>query len=467
MAFVFLMAKNTLLLKHTTMKKLKSILVVVLLIAANSLFAQKKPNEYLGLPGDNLNLYAVMDIFQNSETIEAFERSLNDPDKTINNLDLNDNKLVDYIMVYDYVEGNVHTIVLRVALNQTEQQDVAVFTVQQFNDGTVQIQLIGDEALYGPNYIIEPIYAETANPGYSGNAYQAQASTVVTTTYYEVASWPVIVYLYEPAYTPWSSAWYWDFYPSYWHPWAPHYWHFYYGYHSHWHSHYYAYYRPWRYYRCNRYRDVYLVNTRNYSRTVTNNVNSGQYKETYSKPERVRDGENLFAQKYPNGVPKPNRERIDNNRVEQDRPNLNQGVNNNESRPIREQERDANKNPTRQNMGSAKPKEVQSGVREDMGSSAGKERPKEILNRPPQRENIAKQPQRPSQNESARPAKQPQRPSQNTVKPPRQQQKPVRSESPKPKVEKQSKPVQKTQQSESKKEKTGNSEKTVKGRRSF
>ncbi len=41
-------------------------------------------------------------------------------------------------------------------LSQNEAQDVAVFTVQRFSDGEVQIQLTGDEDLYGKNYIIEP-----------------------------------------------------------------------------------------------------------------------------------------------------------------------------------------------------------------------------------------------------------------------------------------------------------------------
>jgi hypothetical protein len=60
--------------------------------------------------------------------------------------------------------------VLRVALSRNETQDVAVFTVEQLRDGSVQIQLIGDEALYGRNYIVEPIYDETPNPGYTGRS---------------------------------------------------------------------------------------------------------------------------------------------------------------------------------------------------------------------------------------------------------------------------------------------------------
>jgi hypothetical protein len=89
--------------------------------------AQDNPEEYLGLPGDNLNLYAVMDLFQKSETLEGFERDLNAENARINNLDLNGDNLVDYIMVSDYVDGNVHNIVLRVALNQNENQDVAAY----------------------------------------------------------------------------------------------------------------------------------------------------------------------------------------------------------------------------------------------------------------------------------------------------------------------------------------------------
>jgi len=43
----------------------------------------------LGLPGDNLDLVAVLDLFQKSKTIEDFEKSLNEEKTGINNLDLN------------------------------------------------------------------------------------------------------------------------------------------------------------------------------------------------------------------------------------------------------------------------------------------------------------------------------------------------------------------------------------------
>jgi hypothetical protein len=290
------------------MKKLISFLVLVLLLAgARPLAAQDWPEEYLGLPGDNLNLYAVMNLFQESETLEGFERSLNDPKTMINNLDLNGNNLVDYIQVNNYVDDNFHSIVLQVALNQNEYQDVAVFTVEKLRDGSVQIQLIGDEALYGPNYIIEPIYTETANPGYVGNVKHQKVKTrrnvtVVRTTYYEVASWPVITYIYRPSYRVYRSSWGWGYYPSYWAPWAPSYWHYYYGYHYNHYNHYYAYYRPWNHYRCDRYHTVYHRSMRNYSPTVVVNINKGSYKNTYSRPDKRKEGEVLYAQRRASGA---------------------------------------------------------------------------------------------------------------------------------------------------------------------
>ena len=53
----------------------------------------------LGLPGENLNLYAVLDIFQKSPTLVAFEKSINDKETNINNLDLNNDRAIDYINV--------------------------------------------------------------------------------------------------------------------------------------------------------------------------------------------------------------------------------------------------------------------------------------------------------------------------------------------------------------------------------
>ena len=283
------------------MKKLILTSIFALLVAAGaSAIPQDYPEEYLGLPGDNLNLYATMKLFQESETLEGFERNLNSENSRINNLDLNGDNLIDYITVHDFVDGDVHSIVLRVALNRNEFQDVAVFTVQKFSDGSAQIQLVGDEELYGSNYIIEPIYDETPNPGYTGSPSRRTTVTVVRTTPYEVALWPVVRYIYMPNYVMWRSSWYWGYYPSYWNPWRPYYWHYYYGYHYNWYHHYYNHYRHWDHYRYARYNDYYYRSVRAHSPYVSQRIKEGNYRNTYSRPEQRREGEALFTKANPN-----------------------------------------------------------------------------------------------------------------------------------------------------------------------
>jgi hypothetical protein len=300
--FCYTLSEEQILLKLTEMKTLiiTSILAVLIATGAEAM-VQNRTDDYLGLPGDNLNLYAVMKLFQESETLEAFERSLNDENSRINNLDLNGDNMVDYITVNDYVDGDVHNIVLRTALNRNDNQDVAVFTVQRFRDGAVQIQLIGDEALYGKNYIIEPIdnsnYAETPNPGYTGRP--ASPTTVVrTTVVFEVAAWPLVRFIYNPGYVVWHSSWYWGYYPVYWNPWRPYYWHFYYGYHYNWHHHYYSHYRHWGHHRYARYNDFYYRGIRAHSPYVRARIRDGHYRYTYSRPELRREGEALYSKTY-------------------------------------------------------------------------------------------------------------------------------------------------------------------------
>lgn len=262
--------------------------------------AQNYSDEYLGLPGDNLNLYAVMKLFQESQTLEGFERTLNDENSRINNLDLNGDNLIDYITVTDYVDGDVHNIVLRAALNRNENQDVAVFTVQRFRDGSAQIQLVGDEALYGRNYIIEPYYddnyGETPNPGYGRNRNNV---TAVRTTTYEVATWPLVRFIFMPNYNLWHSSYYWGYYPSYWQPWTPFYWHYYYGYQYNLYPDYYMHYRHWDRPRYSRYNDFYYSGIRAYSPNVSSRIKEGNYRGTYSRPDQRREGASLYSSMNP------------------------------------------------------------------------------------------------------------------------------------------------------------------------
>lgn len=172
----------------------------------------------LGLPGDNLDLYAVLDLFQKSKTIEEFEKSLNLESTGINNLDLDLDSKVDFIKVLTKEEGDDFTFILQVDVTKTEKQDVAVIIVSKDKDKKVTMQIIGDKDLYGKDYIVElkesKTAAVTANPGYTGNDTVIVSAPASSTTVI-VESAPIVQYVYSPAYVPYVPPYYYGYYPPY------------------------------------------------------------------------------------------------------------------------------------------------------------------------------------------------------------------------------------------------------------
>jgi len=177
-----------------------------------------KEPEALGLPGDNLDLYAVLDLFQKSKTIEDFEKSLNLENTKINNLDLDNDKKVDFIKVTTKKKGEDFTFILQDAVSKTETQDVAVILVSKDKSGKVTMQIVGDKELYGKDYIVEPkaagTAAVTANPGYTG-ADPVTMDIPASTTTVVVQSAPIVQYVYSPAYVPYYPPYYYGYYPPY------------------------------------------------------------------------------------------------------------------------------------------------------------------------------------------------------------------------------------------------------------
>jgi hypothetical protein len=270
----------------------------VCLLSFSQIFAQRSADPgKLGLPGDNLNLAAAMDLFRQSATLEEFERSLNTEDKRVNNLDLNNDGQIDYIRIINSRDGDMHTIVLRTDLNRNEQQDLAVIYVMKEN-GEVKIQMVGDEALYGKNYIIEPTSpqakAGTPNPGYEGDANTVVVNNTTTNNYYNSGSndyypptptfWPIVVYIYQPVYNPWISPWYYGNYPGWWRPWRPWFWDDYFFW---WFSRYRWY--GWWYYQapqCYFHPNMgWYMKNKQTSTTVAQNKLSGKYDVSYQNPK--------------------------------------------------------------------------------------------------------------------------------------------------------------------------------------
>lgn len=198
--------------------------LVAVCFIGQSIFGQSNDDsaQSLGLPGDNLDLYAVLDLFQKSKTIEDFEKSLNDKNTAVNNLDLNLDKKVDFIKVSTKKDGSSYIFALQVPVSKTETQDAAVILVDKDKEGKVKLQIVGDEDLYGKNYVIESkntaTSSFTANPAYTGSnpvVKDVPASEAVV-----VESTPVVQYIYSPYYNPYFPPYYYGYYPPYYVPYA-------------------------------------------------------------------------------------------------------------------------------------------------------------------------------------------------------------------------------------------------------
>lgn len=201
------------------MKKLfLTYLAAAMSLLSQPVFSQTEDDTpALGLPGDNLDLYAVLTLFQKSKTIEEFEKSLNEQKTGINNLDLDLDKKVDFIKVVTKKDDLSFTFILQVAVSKTETQDVAVILVNKDKNGKVTMQIVGDEELYGKNYVIEPSDkgspSVTANPGYVGS--DPVTKDVPATTTVVVQSAPIVQYVYSPVYVPYYPPYHYGYYPPY------------------------------------------------------------------------------------------------------------------------------------------------------------------------------------------------------------------------------------------------------------
>lgn len=193
------------------------------------------PEDSTGLPGDHFDLYAMLDVFKISKDPEDFEKRLNTEASHVNNLDLNKDGKVDYIRVVDNTQGDVHAIVLQVAVSEKESQDIAVIEIEKKGENSAQLQVVGDELLYGDKYIIEPRDVKDSTI----NEKKLRGFNEQTFVYVNVWYWPCVTYVYYPAYVVWVSPWYWMYWPYWWSPWPPVIWIVYYDWVYPCHSHYY------------------------------------------------------------------------------------------------------------------------------------------------------------------------------------------------------------------------------------
>lgn len=103
---------------------------------------------------DGLDLQAVTDLATKVKTAEEFETSLNDPARKINNLDLNEDDLVDYIKVTEIQDGDIRGFSLTTELGEEEddEQELAVIQFEKGANEEVTVQTHGNSHIYGNNY---------------------------------------------------------------------------------------------------------------------------------------------------------------------------------------------------------------------------------------------------------------------------------------------------------------------------
>ncbi len=138
----------------------------------------------------NLDLAAVLSVFQNSNGLEDFEKKLNE-DEGVNNLDLNGDSLVDYIRVMEKEEGEYRVIIMQAIVADNEFQDVAYINIKKSGEEKYEVQAEGSDVIYGKNYYVSP----------------------EPTVHVHIHTWPVWSYMYVPNYRYYYSPYYYGYYP--------------------------------------------------------------------------------------------------------------------------------------------------------------------------------------------------------------------------------------------------------------
>lgn len=134
-----------------------------------------------------LDLNAVAAAFAESRTVAEFEQLLNSSRYMINNLDLNRDGWIDYLRVIETHRGVYHTFLIQACLGPSLYQDVATL-VAEHRPNALYVEVIGDRWLYGPNYIVRPVFIKRP---------------------------PLWNVFGRPSYAAWTSPYYYNYWPSY------------------------------------------------------------------------------------------------------------------------------------------------------------------------------------------------------------------------------------------------------------
>ena len=138
-----------------------------------------------------LDLQALMGLAKTVKNGEELEKKLNEPEG-INNLDLNEDDVVDYIAVAEYGNKDAWGFSLTTEPEQGQVQEVATLEFERQPNEQVKMSTTGSRNIYGPSM-----------------TYMAVSSVA------NVMMWSYLLNRTGPYY---HSPYRWGFYPSYYHP---------------------------------------------------------------------------------------------------------------------------------------------------------------------------------------------------------------------------------------------------------
>jgi len=198
---------------------MKSLLSITLLSA---LFTTNLISQDSNLPGQDFDLEALSGIIETVSTFEELEKAINTESNEINNLDLNKDGEVDYITIDMEKDGDAYIAFFRVAVSDTEVKNIATIEMEKQSAATASFQIIGEESMYGKDYILEPeggvvdisegsskSSGGKGGPSYSSNPPLPAVHITICTG------------VYRPGFRMWVSPYGFMVYPAWFRPWKP------------------------------------------------------------------------------------------------------------------------------------------------------------------------------------------------------------------------------------------------------
>jgi len=188
-----------------------------ILLALSSFLLISQTSENIEVDFD---LEALPGLIEKANNFEELEEAINKEDNSINNLDLDNNGEVDYVLIQEEADGDTHIAFLRVAVAENEFQDIATIEMEKQSSTAATFQIVGDVDLYGEDYILEPEggtvdISESADNsgGKKGPSYYIPPPPAVRIT--------ICVGVFRPGYAVWVSPWGFGLHPVWFRPWRP------------------------------------------------------------------------------------------------------------------------------------------------------------------------------------------------------------------------------------------------------